>query len=287
MGFETFLALLLCLIGIIAGVAPAKYPQYAGVATFVFWMAVIALIIVVVVMVRVSGVKRLAGLIEPSHIIVLGLLIAAGGVVWQMVQPADQPSLAVANMTAAVATPKDATSVASSQKSVLLTSRFYSAKNKEEVAAFLDKISDTLNKPGEDIFLLALQALGAYAWSRPEAAQSYVSALDEIETKSAQMDAFLYDDLLAHERDYRQEMNAILFPKDPLVKFRVAAHDYRTGLSAWINLRDKVQDNGARQELQQLVASSQRSFAAARDELLKWFTQRQELIGQTRRALRS
>ena len=67
MGFETILALLLCLIGIIAGAAPAKYPQYAGVATFIFWMAVVALVVLIIVMVSVSGVKRLAGLIGPSH----------------------------------------------------------------------------------------------------------------------------------------------------------------------------------------------------------------------------
>jgi hypothetical protein len=287
MAFETFLALLLCLISIIAGVAPAKYPQYAGAATFIFWMAVVALVIVIAVMIRVSGVKRLAGLIEPTHIIVLGLLIAAGGVAWQMIQPAEQPSLAVASTTEAGPMPSAAGPAATPQNSVLRTSRFYSAKNKEEVAAFLDKISSTLNKPGEDIFLLALKALGAYAWNRQEAAPSYVSALDEIETKSAQIDAILYDDLLAHERDYRQEMNAILFPKDPLVKFRAAARDYRNGLAAWIALRDTVQDNGTRQQLQELVASSQRAFASARDEFLTWVGRRQELVGQTRRALRS
>ena len=99
--------------------------------------------------------------------------------------------------------------------------------------------------------------------------------------------SFLYDNLIQNERDYREEMNAILFPKDPLVKFRIAVDGYRTGLSTWIKMRDSEPVAGAREELQQLVMVSQRSFATARDELLKWFERRQELIRQTRSALKS
>ena len=90
---------------------------------------------------------------------------------------------------------------------------------------------------------------------------------------------------LANEREFRQEMNAILFPKDPFIKFRVAADAYRNGLSVWIKMRNSDEDKV--RELQQLVSASQQSFASARDEFLMWLSQRQEIIGQTRRALRS
>jgi hypothetical protein len=170
-------------------------------------------------------------------------------------------------------------------KSVLLASRYYSAKNKEEVAAFLDKISDTINKPTEEMLLLARQALGTYLFNRPNEAQLYLQRMGEIKTAYAKIDATLYDDLLANEREFRQEMNAILFPKDPFIKFRVAADAYRNGLSVWIKIRNS--DDDKVRELQQLVSASQQSFASARDEFLMWLSQRQEIIGQTRRALRS
>jgi len=171
--------------------------------------------------------------------------------------------------------------------SVLIPSRYYSAKNKEEVANRLDEISDAMNKPSEEIFLLVLQALGGYEWSRQETAPTYVQKLDEIKAKAAHMDAVLYDDLVQNERDYRQEINAILFPKDALVKFRTAVDDYRNALSVWVKLRGTVQDDPARQDLQQLVMASQRALVAARDEFLKWVARSSEQVDQTRRALRS
>jgi hypothetical protein len=91
--------------------------------------------------------------------------------------------------------------------------------------------------------------------------------------------------MLANEREYRQEMNAILFPKDPFIKFRVAVDAYRNGLSVWIKMRNS--DDDKVRELQQWVAASQQSFASARDGFLMWLSQRQDTIGQTRRALRS
>jgi hypothetical protein len=170
-------------------------------------------------------------------------------------------------------------------KSVLLSSRYYSAKNKEEVAAFLDKISDTINKPADEMLLLSQQALGGYLFNRPNEAQLYFEKTDKIKVIAAKIDANLYDDMLANEREYRQEMNAILFPKDPLVKFRLAADAYHNGLSVWIKMRDT--DDDKRRDLQQLVSASQQSFATARDAFLTWLSQRQDIIGQTRRALRS
>ena len=127
--------------------------------------------------------------------------------------------------------------------------------------------------------------LGGYLWSRPNEAQLYLQRMDEIKAISAKIEASLYDDMLANEREYREEMNAILFPKDPLIKFRAAAEEYRNGLSVWISMRNS--DDDKRQALQQLVAASQHSLATARDGFLMWLSQRQDSIGQTRRALRS
>lgn len=194
-------------------------------------------------------------------------------------RPASQSSIAP------VVLPLGQPSTEASANSVLLSSRYYSAKNKEEVAAFLDKISDVINKPAEEMLLLARQALGGYLFSRPNEAQLYLQRMDEIKAIAARIDVSLYDEMLGNEREYRQEMNAILFPKDPLIKFRTAIDAYRNGLSVWIKLRNNDDDKA--RELQVLVAASQQSFTSARDEFLTWLSQRQDIISQTRRALRS
>jgi hypothetical protein len=68
MGFQTFLAFLLCIVSILAGVIPVKYPQYAGIADFIFWAAIGLLLILIAVMVwsnrkhLMAGVKRLTGI---------------------------------------------------------------------------------------------------------------------------------------------------------------------------------------------------------------------------------
>jgi hypothetical protein len=226
--------------------------------------------------------KRLRLQLEPTYLIILGLVIALGGAIWQMSKAPLMPVTTIAAQGAPNPTP-----TAMPNGSVLLASRYYSAKNKEEVADRIDKISDTINKPAEEMLLLAQQAMGGYLFSRPNEAQSYIQRMDEIKSAAKKMDAALYDDLLAKEREYRQEMNAILFPKDPFIKFSLAADEYRNGLSLWIKMRDSVQDDEGRRELQRLVTASQSSFSAARDGFLTWLSQRQEIISQTRRALRS
>jgi hypothetical protein len=68
MGFQTFLALLLCIVSILAGVAPVKYPQYAGIADFVFWAALFLLFALIATMVwsnrkhLIARGKRLTGI---------------------------------------------------------------------------------------------------------------------------------------------------------------------------------------------------------------------------------
>jgi hypothetical protein len=68
MGFQTFLAFLLCIVSILSGVAPVKYPQYAGLADFIFWAAVFLLFALIAVMGwsnrkhLIAGAKRLTGI---------------------------------------------------------------------------------------------------------------------------------------------------------------------------------------------------------------------------------
>jgi hypothetical protein len=275
-----FLTLFLFAVQTAAGVAPMKWPQHTWLAGWIFYLSGIFALICSFWW-FISNRDWIMLYVQPPQIIAVGLAVALGGLIWQWSKgPQNLQPLPIA---AGTATPNSA--VVAQSQSILIAARYYSAKNKEEVAAFLDKISDTINKPAEEMLLLAQQALGGYLFNRPNEAQLYLQRMDEIKAIAAKIEASLYDDMLANEREYRQEMNAILFPKDPLIKFRVAVDAYRNGISVWIKMRNS-EDEKVR-ELQQLVSSSQRSFASARDEFLMWLSQRQEIIGQTRRALRS
>jgi len=124
------------------------------------------------------------------------------------------------------------------------------------------------------------------SWDRPgENIAPYVKRMDEIAQLTVKMHIELYDQIVDKEREYRQEVNSILFPKDPFTEFQIAANDFRNGLDVWMKARDTI-DPSARGNLERLVMSSRFSFGQARDRFVAWLSQRQNLIGQTRRALR-
>jgi hypothetical protein len=172
-------------------------------------------------------------------------------------------------------------------KSVLVSSRYYSAQNKEDVAGRLDKISSVMNNTGNQILELAEVALNKSPWDRPgETIAPYVQRMDEIAGLTIEMHKALYDQLIDKEREYRVEMNAILFPKEPFTAFQVGANEFRNGLSVWMRMQD-TDDQAAKNELIRLVQASRMSFGTARDKFLAWLSERQQIINQTRRALRS
>jgi hypothetical protein len=205
----------------------------------------------------------------------------------RLVIPNSPTSLIVNNTAhpAVVAAPSPAISAQS--QSVLVANRYYSAKNKEEVATFLDKISDAINTTGDQMLVLAEQALNNSPWDRPgENIEPYVKRMDDILALSIKMHIALYDQLLANEREYRVEMNSILFPKEPFAHFQNGANEFRNGLAVWMAMNSSVL-NADRHGLFRLVNASRMTFSEARDKFLAWVSQRQDIIGQTRRALKS
>lgn len=171
--------------------------------------------------------------------------------------------------------------------SVLLSSRYYSSKNKEEVALRLDSISDAINKIGSDVLERAEILLNRSPWDRPgEDVAPYIQKMDELNELTRQLHVALYTELVDKERDYRVEMNAILFPKEDFIHFQVAGNGFRNALSVWMKMRDSG-DSASRNGLLTLVQSSRMTFGEARDKFVAWLSKRQELINQTRRGLRS
>jgi hypothetical protein len=170
---------------------------------------------------------------------------------------------------------------------VLVGTRYYSQDNKNQISGRLDRISEEISKVDQEMLLPARRALNQRFLARPIAeAGVYLETLDGLKAAAKRMDALLYDDLLAKERDYRVEMNAILLPKEPFTNFMLAADEYRNAISAWMKLSNGITDSEANQEFQQLFMTSVRSFSTARDEFVKWLSQRQELADQARRELR-
>jgi hypothetical protein len=171
--------------------------------------------------------------------------------------------------------------------SVLVATRYYSTKNKEEVADRLDTISTSINKTGGTILNAAEIAINRSAWDRPgEDIAPFIRNMDELIELTGQMYRALYNGLLDEEREYRVELNAILFPQEPFIEFREGATEFRNGIHVWMKARDSV-EGASRNDLLKLVMASRMSFAKARDRFVQWLSKRQELIDQTRRALRS
>jgi hypothetical protein len=108
--------------------------------------------------------------------------------------------------------------------------------------------------------------------------EPFVKQMDAILDLSIEMPVALYDELLANEREYRVEMNSILFPKEPFTHFQNAANEFRNGSAVWSST-----SNADRHGLFRLVNASRMTFGEARDKFVAWLCQRQELIAQTRR----
>jgi hypothetical protein len=195
---------------------------------------------------------------------------------------------AVEHLKEIVATHIDLGSAAAPEnKSVLVASRYYSAKNKEDVAGVLDKISDVLNKEGDQTLQLAEIAINKSPWDRPgEDILPFIKRMEDIANLTVKMHIALYDEIVDKEREYRIEVNSILFPKETFTQFQITANEFRNGLSVWMKTRDAV-DPSERHNLLMLVMASRMAFGQARDKFVAWLSQRQELIGQTRRALRA
>lgn len=172
-------------------------------------------------------------------------------------------------------------------QSILIATRYYSAKNKEEVADRLDLISDVFNKTGEPLFLLAEAAINQSPWDRPgENIDPYIARMTEINSLVSKMNGDLYGQIVEKERNYRQEINKVLFPMIEFIEFQQSSNEFRNALVAWSKTRDTA-DNETKSILLNLVMAARRNFGVARDSFLKWTDQRMDIIGQARRELKS
>ncbi|TYL89713.1 hypothetical protein FXB40_34375 [Bradyrhizobium rifense] len=96
------------------------------------------------------------------------------------------------------------------------------------------------------------------------------------------MQLAFYGNLVGHERDFRIEMNAILFPREQFLEFKNGAEQFRDGLSIWKQLRNTDSKDGVLRP----VHGSRITFATARQNFVNWLSGRQELVDLTRTALK-
>lgn len=214
-------------------------------------------------------------------------VVAIGGAAYGVGLRSASAKVAAGPSKEVVATHIDLGGVAPESKSVLIASRYYSAKNKEEVAGVLDRISDVINREGDQTLQLAELAINRSPWDRPgEDLAPFIKRMEEIASLTVKMHVALYDEVVDKEREYRVEVNSILFPKEAFTQFQTTANEFRNGLSVWMKTRDTVEPS-ERHNLLMLVMASRMAFGQARDKFVAWLSQRQDLIGQTRRALRA
>jgi len=170
--------------------------------------------------------------------------------------------------------------------SILISSRYYSTKNKEEVSNILDAVSDAINKLANPILQKTELALNNSPWDRPgEDTAPYLTRMDDIVNETIDLHRSLYDDLYNNNPDYRIELNSLLFPTEDFVNFQKGASDFRNGLAMWSTLNSAL-PMSTRNDFQRLVNATRMEFGQDRDKFLAWLQTRQDRINQTRRALR-
>jgi hypothetical protein len=172
--------------------------------------------------------------------------------------------------------------------SILIPTRYYSAKKKEAVSDILDRASDGINKFGNEIFERAEALVNRSPWDRPgENVQPFLEQLHRVANDTEILQTTLFESLYKDYPDYRIELNTLLFPMDDIVNFREATKDFQNGLSVWVTLSQSVDANlTARPDFVELVNTARKAFAASRDRFLTRMSERAQHIDQTRRALR-
>jgi hypothetical protein len=205
----------------------------------------------------------------------LALLFAAGAYAWQ--QYSQKQPHSAEKVTALPANPYP--------KSIL-TTRYYSKKNKEDIADILDKTNDAFNKQGNDIFAMAETAINGSPWDRPnEDIGPMIDRILRIEALTADLRRDLFEELYKQYPDYRVEINSLIFPYEPPAYFEKGAKNFQNALIVWNEHRGKLEGN-QRQEFVQLVNTARGAFAGFRQDFLKWVDDRIEKIAQTRMALK-
>jgi hypothetical protein len=138
----------------------------------------------------------------------------------------------------------------------ILTSRYYSKKNKEDVADILDKVADVFNKQGKDIFDMAETAINKSPWDRPgEDLAPMIDRMQHAEALAADFKRDLFETLYSQYPDYRIELNNLLFPIVAPVNFEGGAKNFRNALVVWREHRDAL-DGTQRQEFVTLVGTA-------------------------------
>jgi hypothetical protein len=168
----------------------------------------------------------------------------------------------------------------------ILTSRYYSRKNKEDVADIIDKANDVINKQGKDIFSLSEIAINRSPWDSPTAdLPPMIDRMEHIEALAADFQRDLFEVLYRDYPDYKTELDNLFPPRFTVGSFETSAREFENAITVWGELRDTV-DGGRRSQLSQLVGTARFAFGRQREEFSKWVSELQIRIDQTRKALR-
>jgi hypothetical protein len=267
---------------VMAGVAPVRYPQHAWLAGVIFWLS-FAVAVASSAWWVFSNPDTTMAIIRSGYTVAGLLVVVAGLVAWM--QRRAVPTTGATVPPTSHRNGDIGSEVTNPYPQSILTSRYYSTKNKEDVSAILDKTADAINKKGNDLFLMAETAINKSPWDRPgEDLAPMIDRLAYIEAVTTDFRRDLFEVLYRDYPDYRIELNNLLFPQVPAANFGGGAKGFHNALVVWSEHRDSL-DGTKRQEFVDLVNTARFAFAGFREEFLKWATERQTKIAQTRMAL--
>ncbi|MET4090030.1 MULTISPECIES: hypothetical protein [Bradyrhizobium] len=173
-----------------------------------------------------------------------------------------------------------------SARSSILREGGYLKDEKEDLGQKLRTISTSIHTMGDEILKKSEIALNHSYWERADTdIAPEIQRMDDIRNLTVEMHKALYDGLIDKEREFRVELNGVLFPKEPFTEFQIGANEFHNGLTAWMKMRDAA-DNSGRNDLLRLVQGSRMTFGVSRDRFAAWLSQRLEIIEQARRELK-
>lgn len=238
------------------------------------------------------GLKK----VQPSHVIVIGLVIAMCGLIWQWRRQvvvgdvaslqtqitALQKELASTKAASAAATPAQISSPTEQTSSILVAGKFYSRQNKEDVSDILDATEKLVKGTGAEILHAAEMTINHSPWERGNTEiAAALHSLKYMIASTAGLQSGFFVEFARNKPTYETEIQSLFGSPDAIAKFRAKATDFSDALAVLA----AVEDRELREGVKKLAHAARFAYADSRQEFAKWLDQVKDRIWDTKRAL--
>jgi len=274
-------------VGSIGAGALTQSTQYSylalplAIASGIVWLCVLAVFLYT----HRRDIRARSAKLEPIHLIILGLVIALGGAGWQIFRiPAPH-----ASQVAEQAVPPIASVPAG---------KFYSPRNKSDLADALTDISGLLNTTGDDIVKRTSRIMRnwdrRYQTEKPTMAHmaELIAQLNDLSAATVVLNRALYDDdgLLTKYKTYGDELGAVLnlpgnsSPQSPITVFQVSVNDFASGVSD-IERACKYDDAALVDSMKRNMTPVLHQFQRGDETFNSWLADTRKRIAEFRKSL--